>query len=199
MKKIRDVLEKKIVIFLFQFLIFTILIRLWDYQFIISFDPGILEFRKDVIQFIANYILYEKLEDTIFIYLCWILISLISILIYFDYKKAYSMNLTTYFIPSFFFYVFLFRYSPTYFTQNVSRLMTQTIILGIIIVLFSIIISLGLSKIKKILINSRKDGLSDIYNDLETKCPYCGASFKSKPKYCYNCSREIKKEENKFE
>ncbi len=198
MNTFRAILEKKIVIFLLQFFIFSSILWVTHYQYAIEFDSGILEIRKRVIQFLANYIFYESVSANIFIYSCWILISLVPILVYFDYKRAYSVNLITFFIPNFFFYVFLSRYSPTYFNLKFSELITQTLILGITIVAFTISSCLILSKIKKEVMRKRKE-LKPISMQVETICPYCGTHFQSTPKYCYNCSKEIVHEANQDE
>jgi len=77
-------------------------------------------------------------------------------------------------------------------------LFTKTILLGIIIILFSIGISLTLKKITKVKIEEQIEDLNVIMNNIKSKCPNCGTEFNSTPIYCYNCNAKLilKSEEN---
>lgn len=188
-----SIFKLKIMNFIIQFLILSLLIYFFDYRFNIIFDNDISGERKIIIQFIANYILFEpnNITDLYFIYFSWTIVSLIPIFIFNDYKKAYSMNLTTFFFPNFFFYVFLYRYSPNYFNSYFQTLFFQTVILGIFIVFFSLSLSLILKKIRKPKEEALYENLKAIEQEINTKCPHCGIEFNSNPKYCYNCSNKL--------
>ncbi|GAG74984.1 unnamed protein product, partial [marine sediment metagenome] len=97
-----SIFKLKIMNFIIQFLILSLLIYFFDYRFNIIFDNDISGERKIIIQFIANYILFDpnNITDLYFIYFSWTIVSLIPIFIFNDYKKAYSMNLTTFFFPN---------------------------------------------------------------------------------------------------
>jgi len=186
--------KSKLILFIIQIIILTIFIYIFHYSFNINFDIDITVDRARIIQFLANYIMFEGLTDFLFILLVWILISLIPILIIKDAQKTYLMNLTTFFFPNFFFYVFLLRYSPQYFNNNFTQLFLKTFMVAIIIVLFSI----GLSIILKIFTGSRteirEEELDVIVSNIKTKCPNCGTEFNSTPKYCYKCNSELNKD-----
>ncbi|MHA1689024.1 MAG: hypothetical protein ACTSUN_06775, partial [Promethearchaeota archaeon] len=156
------------------------------------FDEGILEVRKTMISFLGRYILYQTPDDFLFLHACWMFISLIPSLLYLDYKRATSMNLTTFFIPNFFFYVFFFRYSPNHFSIYFSKFFLQTIIIGIIFISFSIASSLVLLKIKNLFLNRWRKEANKVELSIQFKCPYCGTEFQSLPRFCYNCSKELK-------
>lgn len=183
--------------FIIQILILSLIIYLFDYRFNMVFDTGISDERKIIIQFIANYILFDpnNITDLYFIYISWMLVSLIPIFIFNDYKKAYSMNLTTFFFPNFFFYVFLYRYSPNYFNSYFQTIFLQTIILGLCIVIFSLSLALILKKIRKPKEEALYENLKAIEQEINIKCPHCGIEFNSSPKYCYNCLNELITEE----
>lgn len=101
------------------------------------------------------------------------------------------MNLTTFFFPSFFFYIFYARYSPNNSDLIYPTLFGQTIVLGLYLVGFSIGISLGLKRIRKDKDEVKIEDLREIEAMARSKCPHCGTEFESVPKYCYNCSKEI--------
>ena len=104
------------------------------------------------------------------------------------------MNLTTFFFPNFFFYVFYWRYSITSFSSVLPTFLVETIALAITI----LIISIGLSLIFKLIRNFRNDEKKENITEIELKnrseCPQCGTKFDSKPKYCYNCNCHLKEE-----
>lgn len=191
MEKIRNVIQKKIIIFLIQFIILSIFIFSLGYKFKISFDSGILPERELIIQFLANYIMFDGAIQFFFLFLMWIIPIMIPILLFKSYKKATIMNMTSFFFPNFFFFVFLARYSINYYNSNILFLLFNTIILGIIIVL----ISLGGTFIIKEFIKT-DETLLDIDLDpnnsnFQYVCVKCGTEFRSKPKYCYNCLNKI--------
>jgi len=188
-------LKNKFLIFAFQVVILSLIIWVFNYQFNISFDAGITQIRQDIIQFIANYVIYSAesgdLSGFYFIYFSWLVIGLIPIFIYNDYKKAWSMNITTFFFPNFFFYVFLARYSPVYSDANFSTLFGQTLLLGVVLVVYSIGLSLLMKKIRKPQDEARIEDLQPIADANRRRCPHCGTEFESVPKFCYKCSKEI--------
>ncbi|MFX1321822.1 MAG: hypothetical protein ACFFAQ_09260 [Promethearchaeota archaeon] len=183
--------KSKIVIFVIQIVILSLIIYSFDYKFNINFDTDISIEHKKIIQILANYIMFDKLSNLLFIYLIWILVSLIPIFSYNNYKKAYSMNLITFFFPNFFFYIFLDRYSSDYFDSNFPTHFFQTIILGI----FIVSISIGLSLILKALIKPKAsvhyEDLQLIASKCKSKCPKCGTQFNSIPQFCYNCNTKL--------
>ncbi len=187
------ILKSKLVVFLVQLAIASLFVFFYKYNFRINFDEEITLERKSVIQNIGNLILFNSynLSDFFFILILWILVSLIPVFVYRDYKKAYSSNLRAYLFPTFFFYVFLSRYAPIYFKNSFYDLLMITIILSAIIALFSI----GSSLIVKKFSNSKNIPSVEDLNRLESEnkitCPRCGIVYDSIPKYCYNCSKEL--------
>ena len=183
--------KSKIVIFVIQIVILSLIIYSFDYKFDINFEIGISKEHKKIIQFLANYIMFDNLYNLYFIYSIWIIISLIPIFMFNNYKKAYSMNLTTFFFPNFFFYVFLRNHYETYFDANFLNLFIKTIILGI----FIVAISIGLSLILKALIKPKAsvhyEDLQLIASKCKSKCPNCGTEFNSIPQFCYNCNTKL--------
>ena len=101
------------------------------------------------------------------------------------------MNLMTYLFPNFFIYIFLWRYSPEYFDSSFQFHFIHTIVLGIIIVVFSIGISLILRIITKDKIEAQIEDLSTIAGKIKSICPKCGTKFDSIPRYCYNCNTDL--------
>ena len=188
-----EVFKTKIMNFILQILILSLFIYLFKYRFNIIFDTGITEERKFIIQLIANYVIVDinDASSVQFIYVSWTLVSLIPIFIFNDYKKSYSLNLTTFFFPNFFFYVFIYRYSPNYFNSNFQTLITQTIILGLFIVSLSFGLTFLLKRIRKPEYEVQAEDLKLIQQKNRIACPHCGTEFESIPKYCYNCSKEI--------
>jgi hypothetical protein len=189
--KIIALFRSRLIVFLIQILLLSFFIYSLGYIFNINFDVGILVERKVIIQFLANYVLFDDLSGLCFLYICWILISIIPIIIYNNFKKAYSMNLMTFFFPNFFLYVFLWRYSREYFNLNFQFHFLQTILLGIVIVGFSIGISLVLKKITKVKLKSQIEDLSTIVSLTQSTCPKCGTKFNSIPRFCYKCNTDL--------
>ncbi len=189
--KILDIFRIRIVIFAIQFLILSLFIFIQSYNINLKFDAGIIKERELIIQFLANYVLFDKVSGLFFIYIIWFTVSLISIFVYVDYKKAYSMNLLAFFFFNFFLYVFLSRYHSEYFKSNFQFHFVNTILLGIFIVGISITLSIILKKITE---NRRKPQSADleaIARSISTKCPKCGIEFDSRPKICYNCNTDL--------
>ncbi|MFW9826662.1 MAG: hypothetical protein ACFFEY_03470, partial [Candidatus Thorarchaeota archaeon] len=145
--------------------------------------------QKVVTQFLANFVLFKIIPDLVFMYTIWILVSIIPIFVYNNYKKAYSMNLITFFFPNFFLYIFLSRYSIAYFNSYFPFHLVQTILLGIVIAGFSIGISIGLNKFLKYIKKDQIEIIDSIAKEGQITCPNCGIKFESIPKYCYKCNR----------
>jgi len=193
MMKIKNLIKSKLMLFCIQILSLITFISISNYEFQIDFDPSASE-QQFIIQFLANIILYNNSFGFVYINLTWIIVSLIPILIFSDYKKAYSMNLTTFFFPNFFFYVFYWRYSETYFASLFPTFIIKTIILGITIAFTSITLSLIVKFIKGSIFKANIENLEQIEQLNTTECPKCGTKFDSTPKYCFNCNNLITKE-----
>jgi hypothetical protein len=189
--RVKEVFRSRIVIFIIQFLILTLFIFFTGYKINISFDLGVTVDHQAIIQFLANYILFDNLSGLLFMYIIWILVSLIPIFIFNNFKKAYSMNLVTFFFLNFFLYVFLSRYSPEYFNSNFQFHFLHTILLGIVIIGVSILLALLLKKIKKLKIETQIEDLYAIAGESKIKCPTCGTEFESIPKFCYKCNTNL--------
>lgn len=189
--KLIDFFRSRIILFLIQILLLSLLIYSFNYKFNIIFDIGILKEREVIIQFLANYVLFDDLSGLYFIYISWILVSLIPIFVYNNFKKAYSMNLMTFFFPNFFLYVFLWNYSPYYFDSKFPFHFLHTILLGVLLISFSIGLSLLLKKIMKLKIETQIEDLHDIANQNRIICPNCGTEFNSIPRFCYNCNTDL--------
>ncbi len=191
MEKIRKIIQKKLVLFLIQFIILSIFIIISGYSFKISFDSGITLERKFIIQFLANYIMFENVYQLFFIVLSWLIPILIPIFVFKKYKKVIIMNLTSFFFPNFFFYVFLARYSFNFYNSNLPFLLSNTIMLSSIIILISLGGTLILKKVIKTDKTLFNENLDLKKFKILYKCANCGTEFKSKPKYCYNCLNKI--------
>ena len=197
MMKLRTLFKSKLMVFCIQILILLLSSMIFNYRIKIDFDastdPRAGE-QQFIICFLANLIIYNNSFGFVYITLIWMIISLIPILIFSEFKKAYSMNLTTFFFPNFFFYVFYWRYSEIYFSVLFPNFIIKTIILGLIIVIESIVLSLILKFIKSFKNNTNTDNLKQIESLNRIKCPICGTQFDSIPKYCFNCNSLITKE-----
>ncbi len=197
-----DVFRSKIVIFIIQIAILSLLIYIFNYRFVLNLQlyPPTSDTTEDqiaIIEFLAAYLMYEDLTDAFFIYICWSLISIIPTIIYDDYIKAFKMNLITFLFLNFFFYIFLYRHVNYYFRENFSIIFTKTYITGIIITILSIEISLILKKFRKPKSEEELEDLQIITNKIRTKCPNCGTEFNSIPQFCYNCNTRIIKDTEK--
>ena len=189
--KIKAFFLTKTVIFIAQIFIISLLIISFNYDIKLSLDLGISETQERIIQFLANYVLFDDLHSLIFIYLIWLTTSLIPIFLFNDIKRAYSMNITTYFFPNFFVYTFLYRYSRNYFDINFVFHILHTILLGLTIILISIFLSLFLKKMRKIKPKTHLEDLQIVFKNIKSKCTNCGAEFDSSPIYCYNCNTKL--------
>jgi len=185
--------KSKLMLFCIQILCLIAFVNISNYKLPIEFSPSANE-QQFIIQFLANIVMYNSSLGFVYINLTWLIVSLIPILIFFDYKKAYSMNLTTFFFPNFFFYVFYWRYSETYFNTLFPTFIFKSIILGITIATTSISLSLILKFIKKSTSNANVENLEQIEQKNTAECPKCGTKFDSIPKYCYNCNLLISNE-----
>jgi len=189
--RIIDFFRSRIIIFLIQIVILSFFIYGLGYIFNINFDVGVLVERQVIIQFLANYVLFDDLSGLCFIYIGWIIISLFPIILYNNFKKAYSMNLITFFFPNFFLYIFLWRYSREYFDSNFQIHFLQTILLGVVIVIFSIGISIILKIITKNKMRTQIEDASTFTAKVKSICPKCGTKFDSIPRYCYKCNSDL--------
>jgi len=189
--KIIEVFRSRIIIFIIQILLLSLLIYGIGYKIDISLDEDISIEREKIIQILANYTLFDNLFGLNFLYTSWILVSIIPIFIYSNWKKAYSMNLMTFFFPNFFLYVFLRRYSRDYFDSNFQFHFLHTILLGIVLVGISIGLSLILRKVIQFKTETQMEDLSIIASISKVVCPNCGIEFESIPKFCYNCNSNL--------
>jgi len=191
------ILRIKFVNFIIQIIILSLFIYFINYEFVIKFDAGILKERQIIIQFLANYVMYDrdKIFGITFIFSIWIIACLIPVFNFEDYKSACSTNLYTFFFPNFFFYIFLNRYSPNSFNSYFTTFIINTLILGFTLLIFSI----GITKLlNKTIRNKSKIQLEDfkkIVEKIKFICPYCGTKFNSIPLYCFNCLKELRTDE----
>ncbi|HUW89337.1 MAG TPA: zinc ribbon domain-containing protein [Candidatus Nanopelagicaceae bacterium] len=181
-------------VFCIQILILLISSVIFNYRIQIDFDlstnPRAGE-QQFIIQFLANIILYNTTFGFLYINITWVIVSLLPILIFNNYRKAYSMNLTTFFFPNFFFYVFYWRYSITSFSSVLPTFLVETIALAITILIFSIGLSLIFKLIRNFENDENKVNITEIELKNRSECPQCGTKFDSKPKYCYNCNSHL--------
>ncbi|TFG25116.1 MAG: zinc ribbon domain-containing protein [Promethearchaeota archaeon] len=192
--KISSFFKKKTISFVIQFFLLTLMIFLFNYSFIIEFDQNIAIEQRDIIQFLANYVLFRDVNGIIFMYLAWLVVSLLPILINQDPKKACSINFLSFFVLNFFVYIFLFnedmRVTSDFFTLNFVPLLWNTIILGIVILIYSFLISLLLKKRKSSQLEKKASDL--LLNDKPLMvCPNCGTEFDSIPLYCFKCNSKL--------
>ena len=186
-----EVFRHRLVLFIIQTLFLNLFIYGFNYTINLNYDIGTTTEQQVIIQFLANYILFDIWTGLLLTYLIWILVSLIPIFIYNNFKKAYSMNLITFFFPNFFLYIFLSRYSPIYFDSHFTFHFIHTILLGIVIVSLSISLSLVTKKILRSKIKDRIEDLHSIANGSKIICPKCGTKFNSLPEFCYNCNTDL--------
>ena len=192
-----SILRIKFVNFIIQIIILSLFINFINYEFAIKFDPGILKERQLIIQFLANYVMYDrdKIFGMTFIYLIWIIACLIPVINFDDYKSAYSTNLYTFFFPNFFFYIFLNRYSPNSFNSYFTTFIINTLILGVTLLIFSLGISIILNKTIRNKSKAQLEDFKKIIEKMKFICPYCGTKFNSIPVYCFNCLKELRTDE----
>ena len=186
--KAADLYRSKLGLFFIQVLILTLFITVFQYKFFVDFDSGILPERRFAIQVLANYVMYEWDGSLLFMYGIWLLVAIIPVIILKETRKVVIMNMITFFIPNYFFYVFLIKYSSENYT---SILILKTLLLGLIIASFSILLTIILKLIKNLRKEVTMQDVSLIEQQTKSKCPYCGTEFNSIPVYCYNCNRKI--------
>jgi len=196
--KVIDFFRSKIILFIIQILFLSLFIYLFHYSVDIDFDNDISVPQELIIQFLANFVLFRNPSGMIFVYMSWIVVSLIPDFLYSNFKRAYSMNIMTFFFPNFFAYTFLYQHSVDYFNSNFLFHLLQTVLIGLIITIISLIISLSLKKIRKVNIDAQLEDLQIVANSIKSKCSNCGTEFDSIPTFCYNCNSKIiiKPEEN---
>jgi len=189
--KIIDVFRSKVIVFIIQIFILSLVLISFNYTSPINFDVNVSPPQERIIQTIANYVLFRDFSGLIFIYSIWISISFIPIIVYNSFKRAYSMNLLTFFFPNFFVYTFLSKYSPNYYKSNFLFHIIPTIFIGLTIVGVSLGGSFILKKLRKTKIETQIEDLHIIMNKIKSKCPNCGTEFNSTPIYCYKCNLNI--------
>jgi len=189
-------LKNKLFLVFIQFLILTLMIHGFNHSYQITFNTHTPIEQQVIIQFLANYVIFDDIGGMIFTFLIWIIVSLIPIIIFFDFKKAYSTNLSTFFLLNFFFYVFLFRYEKDFFNSHFPTLIINTLLLGSAIIIFSIGLSIGLIFLKKRWKMQNHEKFSPIDGKPLMTCPKCGTEFQSIPMFCYNCNTKLINEED---
>lgn len=194
--KIIEIIRSRIILFIIQISILFLITQLLGYKFdlhlsLIPPPASTTEVQIGIIEWLVNYIMYEDLTDLFIIFTIWLSMSTIPIAIYNNFRKAYSMNLITFFFPNFFFYVFLFNYYQPYFNVYFLTLLIKTLVLGMTIVLYSIGLSLLLKKIMDSRFEKQTLDLSEIVSSGKLVCPKCGIEFESIPKLCYNCNTDL--------
>ncbi len=194
--KIIEIIRSRIILFIVQISTLILIIQLLAYKFDLNLSlipPPIntTEVQIGIIEWLVNYIMYEGLVDLFLIFAIWLLLSTIPIFIYNNYRKAYSLNLITFFFPNFFFYVFLFNYYQPYFNVYFLGLFLKTLLLGMTIVIYSIGLSLILKKIASSRFEKQSIDFSEIASSRKVVCPKCGVEFESIPKLCYNCNTDL--------
>ena len=189
--KIKEVFRSKVIIFIIQIFILSLVLVSFKYTSPINFDSIVSPPQERIIQTIANYVLFKDFSGLIFIYSIWISISFIPIIAYNSFKRAYSMNLLTFFFLNFFVYTFLSKYSPIYYKSNFLFHIIPTIFIGLMIVGVSLGGSFILKKLRKTKIETQIEDLHIIMNQIKSKCPKCGTEFNSTPIYCYKCNSNI--------
>ena len=196
--KVLDFFKIKIILFLIQNLILSLFIYYFGYQIDINFDSTVSIPQQGIIQLVANFVLFNNSSGMIFIYYIWIMVSFIPDFLYNNFKKAYSMNLMTFFFLNFFALTFLFQHSKEYFDSNFLFHLLNSILLGLIMTIISLLVSIFLKYISKDKTDDHMEDLHIIANQIKSKCPKCGTEFDSTPAFCYNCNAKLilKPEEN---
>ncbi|MHA1670331.1 MAG: hypothetical protein ACTSV5_07090 [Promethearchaeota archaeon] len=189
--KIITILKSKVVLIIIQFLLLSLMIYGFNYSYQITFDAETSVEQQMIIQFLANYVIFDSVSGMIFVGLIWIIVSFLPIIIFFDFKKAYSTNLSTFFLLNFFFYVFLFQHSYNFFDNHFPTFITNTLLLGATLVIISIGLSIVLKKLKKHLKMQKQKQFSPNNKKSLMVCPKCGTKFQSIPMFCYNCNTKL--------
>ncbi|MHA1987663.1 MAG: hypothetical protein ACW98D_13595 [Promethearchaeota archaeon] len=170
----------------------SLFVYFFGYRIEIQFDSTVSIPQQGVIQLVANYVLFNNTSGMIFIYYIWIMVSLIPDFLYNNFKKAYSMNLITFFFLNFFALTFLYQHSRQYFDSNFLFHLLNSILLGSIITIISLLISLFLKYINKDKTDDHLEDLHIVANQIKSKCPKCGIEFDSTPTFCYNCNTKLR-------
>ena len=68
-----EIFRNRLILFIIQTLILNFLVFCLGYQINLNYDIGITIEQQTIIQFIANYILFDIWSGLFFIYLIWIL------------------------------------------------------------------------------------------------------------------------------
>lgn len=189
--KLIDFFRSKIILFIIQILILSLFLFYSGYHFSITFDSTVFCFTKENYPVHSKLCLFDSLPGLFFIYFIWFITSLIPIFFYNNLKKAYSMNLMTFFFPNFFVFAFLYNNSRNYFDSNFYHHFLHALLLGILIITASIVFSLILKTIMKVKTEEQIENLNIIINEIKSKCPKCGTEFNSTPIFCYNCESKI--------
>ncbi len=189
--QIKDFFRIKVIVFIIQIFILSLVLVSFSYTSPINFDSRVTPPQERIIQTVANYVLFRDFSGLIFIYSIWISISFIPIIVYNSFRRAYSMNLLTFFFPNFFVYTFLYKYSPNYYKSNFLFHIIPTIFIGLFIVVVSFGGSFILKKLGKTKTETQIENLYIIMNQIKSKCPNCGTEFNSTPIYCYKCNSYV--------
>ncbi len=192
MTDLRTIFQSKIVILICQFSLLSAITYGFGHVFAIQFDASIHPVQQASVQFLANYIFFEGTPELIIVYLAWTIALLIPVFVFNASRKTLFSVLTLFFLLNFFFYVFLSRYSPLYYSAHSQELITKTIFLG----LYVSVVSACLPLLSKRFFKSKGEQIKDIQkvNFKDTYyCPHCNTEFKSLPLYCYNCLEKIEK------
>lgn len=112
-----------------------------------------------------------------FLILTLMIYVLIPIIIFFDFKKAYSTNLSTFFLFNFFFYVFLFQHENDFFESHFPIFIINTLLLGSAIIVFSIGLSIVLKYFKKLKEKQKQIQFDTNEGKFLMVCPKCGTEF----------------------
>lgn len=188
----KRIYEYKILVFLVQIALLIVLHYLLGFKYSITFDSGITQQRKEIIQFIGNLFLFvNDLSQIYIVLIVWSILSLISVFAFRDYKKAYSLNISTFFVLNFFFYIFLSRYSEKFYESHVFEILFQSILVGAYIIIFSLITVYLFKKAHNSITIREPVNLETLAEKNRGKCPHCGTKFESIPKYCYNCLKLV--------
>ncbi|MBD3350787.1 MAG: hypothetical protein GF364_04795 [Candidatus Lokiarchaeota archaeon] len=157
---------------------------------LISVDPSASSIQSYVIAFFYSTFNFLHNPHVIQLIISWILVltfcSLTSVP---KYKFVFSYWFYE-FLVLIFTVIFYNRHSPNTFSGEYPTIIYEFLIsIALISVLFISI------KVRKVII--RKKHKQEIKNqilskkEIMNKCPYCGTEFRSNPKICYNCSKEI--------
>jgi hypothetical protein len=183
--------KSKIFLAVLQIIILSFMVITFSNGKTFIYNPQSLDIQKFVVSFLATYVIYQTAFEMMFLYFSWLAISLIPVIVYHDYKKAYSLNLTIYFIFNFFFYIFLNRYAESSFRLSFTIYFVNSVILGLIIIAFSICLAIISNKLIRFKQRAKQDSNYPSKSLKVFRCPNCGTEFNSYPIYCYNCNEKL--------